>query len=240
LGKERRTPVYVVCSPRPRVGKTLVARLLTEFLIADKRPVTAFDLNPDESTLADHLPRHTIIANLADTRGQMALFDQLIVNDATAKVADLGTVSFERFFRLMQELSFVQEARRRGIEPVILFIADAHRRSPEAFADLLGRLPNAALVPVFNEGIGRVQHGQLSPEDFPGRRAGTVPVRIPQLPPFLKAIIEKPGFTFTGFLRRQGETETGLHAFIKGAFIEFRELELRLLLEQLKSRLQFQ
>jgi hypothetical protein len=234
---ERRTPVYVVCSPRGRVGKTMVARLLTEFLIADKRRVVAFDLNPDEFTLADYLPRHTAIADLANTRGQMALFDQLIMNDEIAKVVDLGSFSFERFFRLMHELSFASEARHRAIEPVVFFLVDPDRRSIQAYANLHSRFPEMALVPVYNEGIGRVQFAEPSPASFPVRRAGAIPVRIPQLPPFLKAVIEKPGFTFTGFLRRPAETETGLHAWIKRAFIEFRELELRLLLEQLKSGL---
>jgi hypothetical protein len=27
------TPVYIICSSRPQVGKTLVARLLSEFLL---------------------------------------------------------------------------------------------------------------------------------------------------------------------------------------------------------------
>lgn len=237
---ERRTPVYVVCSPRVRVGKTLVARLLIEFLVADKRRVAAFDLSPDEFALAEFLPHYATIANLSDTRGQVALFDRLIVNDATAKVLDLGTVSFERFFKLVQELDFVHEALRRSIEPVILFLADPDRRSIQAYANLRARLPEVALVPVLNEGIWRVQQGQLPPGTFPVHRAGAVPLRVPQLPPFLKAIIDKPGFTFTAFLNRPAETETGLHAWIKRAFLEFRELELRLLLEQLKSNLQFQ
>jgi len=29
----RQTFVYIICSPRPLVGKTLVSRLLTEFLL---------------------------------------------------------------------------------------------------------------------------------------------------------------------------------------------------------------
>jgi len=239
LGTERRTPVYVVCSARARVGKTMVARLLTEFLIADKRPVVAFDLNPDEFALSDFLPRHATVADLGQTRGQIALFDRLIVNDATAKVVDLGTVSYERFFKLMQELSFAQEARRRSIEPVILFMADPDRRSIQAYANLQSRLPDVARVPVLNEAVWRVQQGLLPEGAFPVHRAGGLPMRIPHLPPFLKGIVEKPGFTFTGFLRRPAETETGLHEWIKRAFLEFRELELRLLLEQLKLRLPF-
>ena len=31
------TPVYIVCSPRPQAGKTLVARLLSEFLLLKER-----------------------------------------------------------------------------------------------------------------------------------------------------------------------------------------------------------
>lgn len=237
---ERRTPVYVVCSARPRLGKTLVARLLTEFLIANDRPVMGFDVNPDEFTFAEFLPGHAAIANLADTRGQIALFDNLIVSDAVAKVIDLGTVSFERFFKLMQDLAFGLEAHDRAIEPVIVFLADPDRRSIQGYANLMARFPDLTLVPVLNEGIWRVQQGQISPGAFRPQRAGNVPVRIPHLPPFLRGVVDKPGFSFSAFMRRPAETETHLHTWIKKAFLEFRELELRLLLEQLKSNLQFQ
>jgi hypothetical protein len=31
------TPVYIICSPRPQVGKTLLARLLSEYNKLNKR-----------------------------------------------------------------------------------------------------------------------------------------------------------------------------------------------------------
>ena len=62
---ERRTPIFIVCSPRPRVGKTLLARALAEFFRADERPVAAFDVNPDEFSLVDYLPGHTAVASVA-------------------------------------------------------------------------------------------------------------------------------------------------------------------------------
>ena len=37
-------PLYIVCSPRKGVGKTLLARLLAEFYFAHDRPIAAFDL----------------------------------------------------------------------------------------------------------------------------------------------------------------------------------------------------
>jgi len=73
----RRTPIFIVTSSRPRVGKTLIARALTEYFCAQRRLVAAFDVNPDEFRLIDHLPAYTAAASLNDTRGEMALFDQL-------------------------------------------------------------------------------------------------------------------------------------------------------------------
>src|SRR5580700_3634387 len=101
-----RTPVFIICSRRPRVGKTLAARLLIEFLHGDGRAVAGFDINPDDYALADCLPRHAAVANIANTRGQIALFDKLVVDDGTAKILDVGASSFEGFFSLVHELGF--------------------------------------------------------------------------------------------------------------------------------------
>ena len=88
---QRRTPVFIVTSSRPRVGKTLVARALTEYFCGQSRPVAAFDVNPGEFKLIDHLPAYTAAASIGDTRGEMALFDQLVAEDEVPKVVDLGT-----------------------------------------------------------------------------------------------------------------------------------------------------
>ncbi len=53
----RRTPVYIICSPRPLVGKTLIARLLSEFLLLKDGAVAAFDINLKEPSLLEYLPR---------------------------------------------------------------------------------------------------------------------------------------------------------------------------------------
>ena len=56
---QRPTPVFIVTSSRPRVGKTLIARALTEYSARQSRPVAAFDVNPDELTLVEYLPAYT-------------------------------------------------------------------------------------------------------------------------------------------------------------------------------------
>ena len=84
------TPVYIICSPRPLVGKTLIARLLSEFLLLKQGTVTAFDINLKEPSLLEYLPKITETAEVDDTFGKMALMDRLIVNDGISKVIDLG------------------------------------------------------------------------------------------------------------------------------------------------------
>ena len=142
--------------PRPRVGKTLIARALTEYFCAQSRPVAAFDVNPDEFTLIDHLPAYTAAASLNDTRGEMALFDQLVLEDEVPKVVDLGHQLFERFFAVMQQIDFTAEARRRAIAPMVLFVADPDERARQGYAMLTDRFPDLPLVPVFNESVQRV------------------------------------------------------------------------------------
>src|SRR4029077_21241369 len=134
-----RTPIFVVCSPLPHVGKTLVARLLVEYFKADGRRFAAFDINPNDYALAQQVPDHTTIANIGDTKGQMVLFDQLVVADETAKVVDLGYGSFEQFFTIMQEIGFDTEVHDRSIVPVVLFVAAQDQRSKQAYAAMQER-----------------------------------------------------------------------------------------------------
>ena len=162
----RRTPVYIICSPRPLVGKTLIARLLSEFLLLKDGTVAAFDINLKEPSLLEYLPRITETADLVDTYGKMQLMDRLIINDGIAKVIDLGFHAFDEFFKMTGEIGFMKEAARRGVSPLILFVADTDRVSARAFPMLQQQIPPPALVTVDNEHIVR---GELPPAMAFGR-----------------------------------------------------------------------
>ncbi len=127
------TPVYIICSPRPLVGKTLLARLLSEFLLLKDGTVSAFDINLKEPSLLEYLPRVTETADIADTFGKMQLMDRLIVHDGVAKVVDLGFHAFDEFFRMTNEIGFLKEAVRRHVVPITLFVADTDRVSARAY-----------------------------------------------------------------------------------------------------------
>src|ERR1700712_494987 len=139
------TPVYIICSPRPLVGKTLTARLLSEFLLLKNGAVTSFDINLKEPSLLEYLPGITETADVIDTFGKMQLMDRIILNDGLAKVVDLGFHAFDEFFKMTEEIGFMKEAARRGVAPVILFIGDTDRISARGYATLQQQIPPTAL-----------------------------------------------------------------------------------------------
>jgi hypothetical protein len=218
-----RTPVFIICSPRPLVGKTLIARLLTEFLLLKHGTVTAFDINLKEPSLLEFLPRVTETADVIDTFGKMQLMDRLIVNDGVGKVIDLGFHAFDEFFKMTGEIGFMKEAARRGVSPLILFVADTDRASARAFPMLQQQIPPNALVTIDNEHIVR---GELPPAFARGRV-----LRIAALPVFLKTYIDRLTFSFTGYLRNEKDSSTELHQWIRQNYFSFRELELNLMLQ---------
>jgi hypothetical protein len=226
-------PLYVIASPQPRVGKTLIARLLVEFFRAEHRPLVGYDLTPREPALAGRFPNLVWPIDISDTRGQMALFDRLIAANASTQIVDLGYGPFDQFFAIIGEIGFVQEARRRLIEPVILFVADPAAATVRSYAQLRRRLPLATFVPVHNESVSLL----FAPEDFPPSRAECGVIRITRLSPIVRGVIDRPTFSFADYLSDRPGGPTEIHDWVGQIFAEFRQLELRLLLGRLSSSL---
>lgn len=207
------------------MGKTFLARLLIDFLRLDRGDPVAFDLNPNGDALADYFPGLARPIDLGDINGQMAMFDRLIEADGRAKIVDVSHASFGRFFTISK--------------PVILYAADPHRVAVNAYAELRQRFRRALLVPVFNDAILK---GTKVREDFPFSRAVEVPLQLSTLSPMLKAQIERSRHSFADV---HGRLPLGipiglafeLRAWTRRTFLQFRELEIRLLLETLRASL---
>ena len=218
------TPVYIICSPRPLVGKTLLARLLSEFLLLKNGSVVSFDINLKEPSLLDYLPATTETADVIDTYGKMQLMDRLIVDDGLAKVIDLGFHAFDEFFKMSDEIGFLKEAARRRVAPIILFVADTDRVSARGYDMLRQQIPATALVTIDNEYVVR---GEL-----PAAMSGGRLVRVGALPAFLKTYIDRLNFSFTDYLRNEKDSSTELHQWVRRNYLGFRELELKLILQR--------
>ncbi|MVT70986.1 hypothetical protein GPL21_38745 [Bradyrhizobium pachyrhizi] len=218
------TPIYIICSPSPQVGKTLIARVLSEFLLLKDGTALSFDVSLKEPSLLDYLPKITETADVTDTYGKMQLMDPLIVHDRVPKVIDLGFHAFDEFFKMCEEIGFIKETARRYVAPIILFIAGADRISFRGYDMLRRQIPPASLVTVHNE---FALHGAL-PEVMDGERV----LQISALPMFLKRYIDRLGFSFTGYLRDEKDWSTELHQWIRRNYTMFRDLESSLMLRR--------
>lgn len=150
-------PLYIVCSLLRGVGKTLLARLLIELHLIDGRDVAAFDLADEGPQLADYLSGIVTIADIGDPRGEMALFDRILAGNGAVTVIDLPHRALRSFFAITQKIGFFQEARRGGIEPLILFIVGQDPTSAKVYALLRRWLTAASLLPVRNKSEVRAQ-----------------------------------------------------------------------------------
>ena len=137
-----RTPVFIICSPRPLVGKTLIARLLTEFLLLKHGAVAAFDINLKEPSLLEFLPRVTETADVIDTFGKMQLMDRLIVNDLVGTVIDAQVLAAGRIDGFLKGRVTLQTAKRDST------IKPTSSASKPATSMARGKASNPSLIPL--------------------------------------------------------------------------------------------
>ncbi|MEJ2379130.1 MAG: hypothetical protein P8Y71_28300 [Pseudolabrys sp.] len=233
-----RNTVTIVASPRPRVGKTLLARLLTNFHLHEGHAVAAFDLNVGDGTLAQFLPEHVTPSTIDNLKGQMAIFDRLTADDGVRKIVDLGRASFEPFFTLASQFGFGEEARSRGIALLVLYLMTPDDTSVEAYRSLRSRLPLDVLAPVQNELFGAA--AQYSNKYAP-MGSGTGVVRLPLLTSNARKYVERLPFSCAESQHAaatDADINIELQHWLRRIYLEFRELYLRIMLIELKSSIQ--
>ena len=81
-------PIPSLTSLDVTVGRSLIARVLVEYILSDGRRAIGFDVNPEDRALSRPLPLYALPASIGDSRGQVALYDRLIINDGAVKVVD--------------------------------------------------------------------------------------------------------------------------------------------------------
>jgi hypothetical protein len=228
------TYLYLVCSTHPRVGKTLIARLLIEFQHANERPVLGFDLGSDSPALAEFLPELTTSAAIDDVRSQMALLEPLARNDSAPKVVDVGQRSLAQLFMILRDVDFAGIASGRAIKPIVLYIAAPGDESVRGYAILREQFPSFGFVPVSNEAL--LGDTDLVPL-FPSTFAGLPALPVPQVSADLQAYIDQRPCFLIG-LHQLGEEAfppgvwAELDDWLRRCFRQMRELDVALLMEQ--------
>ncbi len=230
---KRRANVFIVCSPCARVGVSTTARLLTDYHIFTNSQVVGFDTDPHEPHYAPLFPEVVRVLDVADIRGQIVLFDGLLAQDNSPKIVDVWHRSFPRFFETVQDIGFIEEAFQQGIDPILLYHADASKTSLEGALLLHELWPQLTMMLVHNEGASPLEPDQLEVfHHYPAQGKFVVS----PLPGPVARVLADPSLSLTDFLRAPPPemsivVRAALKSWIAPIFTQFQSFELRQQLE---------
>jgi hypothetical protein len=199
--------VLISTSVRPRVGKSLLARLLADHLSLAGEPRIVFDTDSAEPRLNAVFPGETTVVDLDRVTDQMTLFDALSTRQGMSQVIDLTHRSFNKFFNLMLDTNYAAEAKAVGVEPVIFYIPDSTAESYDQGFALRERFRDCGFVLVKNEFAGEPNREALNSSGMIGLAGHKPQMRMPQLDPFFASAIEDVRLSLSDFMRRSTQRE---------------------------------
>ena len=182
--------IALICSDRHRNGKTLLSRVLVDFLLLDGRDLFCLDLSAPEGALRAYFPGRTALVDFAHVQGQMKVFDTILASPGRDYVIDLPSGELARFCAAVNDLDFRDAAHKAGFRIVVLFVIDAEDDSLRAAVATEDVLQPDLFIPVVNEFVGSA---------LPGDGPGLV-LTMPRLDPDVLPIISYRRFSFRHFL----------------------------------------
>jgi hypothetical protein len=226
----RRTLVFFICSPHSRTGVTTAARLLTDYYLSRGVPVEGFDTDSREPCYALRFPHLSRVVDLYDVRGQISLFDRLLVADGAPKIVDVWSRAFDQFFATIAEIGFLDEAGRAGVEPIVLYQSDSTATAASNARLLNTTWPKLWLTAIHNEGSA-----PLAPHahEILSHYAARGKLVIPRLESAIAETLKDSNLSFADFLAHPPPAmsivlRAALKAWLVPIFTQFQSLELRL------------
>lgn len=219
--------VYITASDQHRNGKTLLARLLADYLMLDGRDPFVIDTDAPEGPLRNFFPGRTALADFAVMQGQMKVFDTILGSPGRDYVIDLPARHMEGFFKAAEELDFFEETRRAGFRVILFFVVDHSVHSLKSARSHEHIKAVDLFVPVINEFVG---------SHWPLREGALV---IPLLPQALAFAIGERRFSLRNFVLGdpQGLDESdqrSLSNFMYNVLDAFGNLEPLMTIKQLR------
>jgi len=150
----------IVCSNRGRNGKSLVARLYTDYLLLTGQNPVVFDADTPHGHLRRFFPERSELIDIVRTDRQVAMFDRIMAEPWRDYVVDLPARDLVRFFDIIEEIDLISEARRVAMPVVVLFVVEPAMDAIIAARDLMRSAPVDCFVPVQNRVFGDVYAGR--------------------------------------------------------------------------------
>jgi hypothetical protein len=180
--------VYITASDQHRNGKTLLARLLADYLLLDGRDPFMIDTDAPDGPLRTFFPGRTVLADFAVMQGQMKLFDTIVASPGRDYVVDLPARHTDGFFKAVSELNFFEEVHKAGFRIIVFYVVDRSVASLKA-ARAVQKFPGIDLfVPVENQHVGTL---------WPKSEGDLV---LPALPQALAIAISDKRFSLRSFV----------------------------------------
>ncbi len=231
--------VNIICSDRARNGKTLLARLMTDWLTLSGEQAFVIDLDAPDAPLAARYPAYSLAADFSRVGGRVAVFDTIIGAPERDFIIDLPARELESFFREAAAIAFFEEAERAGMEVVLFFVVDRALASIRHARELAAAHPAQRLFPVRNGFIGDLLDDEEASELYldlylKGELA------LPKLSPESMATVEGARFSFRDFSLGRIEAPNSfqhyeISEFCDTVFSQFGKLRFRLDMEGLKD-----
>jgi hypothetical protein len=160
--------LHLVGGEKGGVGKSLVARILAQYLIDHGQPFEAFDTDRSHGALLRFYPQYTLPAPLEDFRGLDRAVETAVAEPGKTILVDLSSQSYAPMVRWMEDSRVLAAAGEVQLALRYWHVMDAGRDSAELLRVLLdqfeGRLP---LVLVLNQ----VRGEQFDALEASGQRA---------------------------------------------------------------------
>jgi len=146
--------VFIVCSDQARNGKTLLARVLVDFLLMEGRDPFCFDLGHPQAALRQFFPGRTALVDFAQAEGQAKVFDTILARAGRDYVIDLPPQHLALFCELAGNMDFPALMQDKAFRTAVLYVIDREEDSLHTAAAVEEVLRPDIFVPVANRYVG--------------------------------------------------------------------------------------
>ena len=234
-----RPALHIICSDRARNGKTLLARLLTDWLLLGGEDPFVIDLDAPDAPLATRYPDHSLAADFSRVTGRVAVFDTIMNDAGRSHVLDLPARDLADFLSEAEKIGFFDAARDIGLEVVFLFMVDRSRKSVLKAREVAQAVSPCPLHPARNTYVGDLLDDDEVAELYLDLFV-TGEIVLPKLSAGSMATVEDTGFSFRDFVEERIEAPSSFQQFelldfVNTVFDQLARLRLRLDLDNLKD-----
>jgi hypothetical protein len=214
--------VILVGADKGGVGKTTVARTLLDYFSAHQVPVRAFDTEAPRGTLKRFQPDITEVVDVTQVGDQMKIFDTLGSAEAKVTVIDVRAGLLSSTLRALQEIGFLDAAKKGQITFVVFHILGPSIASLQEIAETANVVGDANYVLVKNF-INNTPFFEWDPATYSSyfnRIKGAREMTVGKLNEMACEQVEVAGVPFVGFVANKSQSGgTANNSFVLRGYV---------------------